>query len=189
MTDKEIVDGLIARDNDITRYFLEKYNPLFSKLVLLVFERTVDKNECINELYLYLMENDAEKLRSFQGASTLGTWIKKVAIRFFVRMKQCHKIVEDKTTNASDDKKIEQPAKGMETEIMAKMDVDNLFSLMQNKRYEMVVKHLVIDDAEPVELAKEMGIKVSNLYNIKKRALEQMAEVMIKERRCYELAR
>ena len=49
MTDKEIIDGLIARDNDITRYFLEKYNPLFSKLVFLVFDRSVDKNECINE--------------------------------------------------------------------------------------------------------------------------------------------
>ena len=106
MTDKEIVDGLIARDNDITRYFLEKYNPLFSKLVLLVFERSVDKNECINELYLYLMENDAEKLRSFQGASTLGTWIKKVAVRFFVRLKQGSKIVEDKTNNPPDNKKI-----------------------------------------------------------------------------------
>lgn len=186
MTDKEIIDGLIARDNDITRYFLEKYNPLFSKLVFLVFDRSVDKNECINELYLYLMENDAEKLRSFQGASTLGTWIKKVAIRFFVSLKRRNKIVEDKTNN---DKKIEQPAKGMETEIMAKMDVDNLFSLMQNKRYEMVVKHLVIADKEPEELAKEMGVKVSNLYNIKKRALDQMAEIIIKERRCYELAR
>lgn len=189
MTDKEIIDGLIARDNDITRYFLEKYNPLFSKLVFLVFDRSVDKNECINELYLYLMENDAEKLRSFQGASTFGTWIKKVAIRFFVSLKRRNKIVEDKTNETDNDKKIEQPVKGMETEIMAKMDVDNLFSLMQNKRYEMVVKHLVIADKEPEELAKEMGVKVSNLYNIKKRALDQMAEIIIKERRCYELAR
>ena len=84
MTDQEIVDGLINRDEKITDWFFNiKYRPLFINVIKLIFDYQVDYDECISELYYHLMKNDAAVLRHFEGRSTIGTWIKIVAFRFF----------------------------------------------------------------------------------------------------------
>ena len=77
MTDREMVAGLIGRDDRITALFLEKYRPLFLCTIAVVFDRRVDADECVDELYLYLMRDDAAKLRSFEGRSTFGCWLKR----------------------------------------------------------------------------------------------------------------
>lgn len=72
MTDKEILQGLIARDNQVTEdFFFVKCHPLFCSIIKNVFDYEVDYNEMVNELYLYLMENDAIKLRNFQFRSSV----------------------------------------------------------------------------------------------------------------------
>lgn len=61
MTDKEIIQGLIARDNRVTdEFFFQKCRPLFCKIISLVFNYEVDYDEFVNELYVYLMEDDAQ---------------------------------------------------------------------------------------------------------------------------------
>ena len=101
MTDQEIVDGLINRDEKITDWFFNiKYRPLFINVIKLIFDYQVDYDECISELYYHLMKNDAAVLRNFEGRSTIGTWIKIVAIRFFREQKKraqaCAKEWEEK---------------------------------------------------------------------------------------------
>ena len=60
MTDQEIVDGLINRDEKITDWFFNiKYRPLFINVIKLIFDYQVDYDECISELYYHLMKNDA----------------------------------------------------------------------------------------------------------------------------------
>ena len=71
MTDQEIVDGLINRDEKITDWFFNiKYRPLFINVIKLIFDYQVDYDECISELYYHLMKNDAAVLRHFEGRST-----------------------------------------------------------------------------------------------------------------------
>ena len=56
MTDQEIVDGLINRDEKITDWFFNiKYRPLFINVIKLIFDYQVDYDECISELYYHLM--------------------------------------------------------------------------------------------------------------------------------------
>lgn len=63
MTDQEIVDGLINRDEKITDWFFNiKYRPLFINVIKLIFDYQVDYDECISELYYHLMKNDAAVL-------------------------------------------------------------------------------------------------------------------------------
>lgn len=63
MTDQEIVKGLIERDADVTRdFFFVKCKPLFCSIMNIVFDYEVEYDEMVNELYLYLMEDDAIKL-------------------------------------------------------------------------------------------------------------------------------
>ena len=52
MTDQEIIHGLIARDNRVTRdFFFVKYRPLFCSIIQKVFDYEVYYDEFVNELY------------------------------------------------------------------------------------------------------------------------------------------
>ena len=66
------------------------------------------------------------------------------------------------------------------------MDIERLFQLMPNKRYVYVINRLVLQEAEPCEVAQELGTNVENLYNIKKRAISALTEIALKEVEKYE---
>ena len=53
--------------------------------------------------------------------------------------------------------------------------------MMPTKRYEHVIRRLVIEDREPAEVAKEMEITTDNLYNIKRRAMAQLTRLALKD--------
>lgn len=186
--EKKIIEGLINRDNDITGWFLKKYRPLFMNAINVVFDYQVDKDECINELYYYLLKNEAEKLRLFQGRSTLGCWLKCVVLRFFLDLKKSKRVIED----ISNDPSFETEGNDGEGEtidtlsaIEAKEDLERLFDLMGNERYVMVIRSLVLEDRDPKQIAKFMNITTANLYNIKKRALAALAKVAINDKKRY----
>ena len=85
MTDQEIIQGLIARDNRVTEeFFFDRCRPLFCSIMKKVFDYEVEYDELMNELYVYLMENDAIKLRNFEYRSSVYQWLKVLAIRFFI---------------------------------------------------------------------------------------------------------
>ena len=66
------------------------------------------------------------------------------------------------------------------------MDIERLFSLMPNRRYVYVLRRLVLQEAEPQEVARELQTNVDNLYNIKKRAMAALTEIALKEVEKYE---
>ena len=81
MTDREIIEGLIARDERVTgEFFFGQCRPLLCSIIALVFNGRVDYDELVNELYLYLMENDAARLRGFEFRSSVYQWLKVLAI-------------------------------------------------------------------------------------------------------------
>lgn len=85
MTDQQIIEALIARDEQVTeQFFFGNCRPLFLSIIGYVFSYEVDYDEFVNEFYLHLMENDAYRLRQFQGRSTVYQWMKVVATRFFI---------------------------------------------------------------------------------------------------------
>lgn len=86
MTDKEIINGLIVKDNQITtEFFFVKCRPLFYSIIRHVFSYDVDYDEFVNELYQYLMDNNAAKLHGFQYRCSLMQWLKVLAIHYFVK--------------------------------------------------------------------------------------------------------
>lgn len=62
---------------------------------------------------------------------------------------------------------------------VAQLDINYYLQAMPNERYKHVVYSLFIKDMEPEELASEMNTPVSNIYNIKKRALDQLRDLAI----------
>lgn len=182
MTDQEIIQGLIARDNRVTEeFFFDRCRPLFCSIMNKVFDYEVEYDEMVNELYVYLMENDAVKLRNFEYRSSVYQWLKVLAIRFFLH----------KRGRMIDNASVETPYDGhqqmadTEKDMTAECDLEGLFDSMHNKRYVYVVRRLILEDWEPEELAKDMNITTANLYNIKRRAMIQLTLAALNDIKVY----
>ena len=178
MTDKEIIEGLIARDNRVTEeFFFVKCRPLFCSIIQKVFDYEVDYDEFVNELYVCLMANDASKLRNFGYRSTVYQWLKVLAIRFFINKRG--RMIDDTTQENPYDGRSQ--AADTEKDMTAEGDLERLFIKMPNKRYVYVIRRLVLEDWEPEQLAQEMNVTTANLYNIKRRAMAQLTKVALKD--------
>ena len=184
MSEQQIIEALIARNERITQqFFFKDCRPLFLSVIRYVFSYDVDYNEFVNEFYLHLMENDAYRLKQFQGRSTIYQWMKIIAIRYFIAKRNSMIDMEPKETLISN--AIQKESIESSNNISAKIDLENLFRLMQNKRYVYVIKRLVLDEAEPKTVADELRTNVDNLYNIKKRAITTLTEIALKEMEKY----
>ena len=180
MTDQQITQGLIERDNAITQeFFFERCRPLFYSIIKKVFSYEVDYDEFVNELYVYLMENEAARLKQFEGRSSLYRWIKVTATRFFIKKRDL--LIEDisQETPIEEETIVERPATA------SLLDVQRLLDAMPNKRYAAVIQKLMIEEYTPEELAAEMHITTDNLYNIKRRAMMQLMQVALNDIRYY----
>ena len=181
MTDREIIQGLIDHDERMTQdFFFKKCRPLFTTIIQYVFDYDVEYDEFVNELYLYLMDNDAQKLRSFGFRSSVFQWLKTTAIRFFIKKR--NRLIDN---NSHELPSYDHPADGS-SDKDAEDDLERLFSLMPNKRYVMVIRRLILDDVKPEILAKEMGTNTANLYNIRRRAMAQLARVCLMDIHYYD---
>ena len=185
MTDQQIIEALIARDAQVTKqFFFENCRPLFSSIMRYVFSYEVDYDEFVNEFYLHLMENNAYRLRQFQGRSTIYQWTKVIAIRYFIAKRDS--MIENESKDALLDSVVQNETVDGEKKMTAKMDIEHLFSLMPNRRYVYVIRRLVLQEAEPKVVAQELRTNVDNLYNIKKRAIAALTEIALKEVEKYE---
>ena len=180
MTDRQIIEALIARDEQITRlFFFGRCKPLFLSIMRYVFSYDVDYDEFVNEFYLYLMENDAYRLRQFQGRSSIYQWLKVIAIRYFVAKRDNMIDMESKDSLLESAAQRECAAEA--TKIAMKLDIEYLFSQMSNQRYVYVIRRLVLQEADPKQVAHEIGCSIENLYNIKKRAMAALTAVALNE--------
>ena len=178
MTDQEIIKGLINRDNHVTEeFFFVKCRPLFISVMNLVFDYEVEYDEMVNELYVYLMEDDAAKLRNFQFRSSVYQWLKILAIRFFIKKR--YRVIEDSTKEPPYDGQSQIAA--LLSDNTAVYDIERLFEAMPNKRYVHVIRRLILEDYEPEKLAQEMNITTANLYNIKRRSMAQLIRTALND--------
>lgn len=180
MTDQEVISALIDRDEKVTKQFLfGNCRPLFVSIIRNIFSYEVDYDEFVNEFYLYLMENDAHRLRQFEGRSSVYQWLKVVAIRYFLAKRD--KLIDKNSEESLIDRVAQTETVDSEDRVAAKVDIANLLKNMPNRRYEYVIRRLILQDAEPQKVAKELCINVDNLYNIKKRAVAVLTEMALKE--------
>ena len=185
MTDQQIIQALIARDERVTQqFFFGDCRSLFSSIIRHVFSYEVDYDEFVNEFYLYLMEDEAYRLKQFQGRSTIYQWLKVVAIRYFMAKRDGMIDMEPKDTLSGS--VVQDEAVDEEGVVTAKMDVERLLALIPNKRYVYVIRRLVLQETEPKTVAEELDTNVDNLYNIKNRAMAALAQVALKDIEKYE---
>ena len=182
MTDQEIVKGLIERDGYVTEeFFFVKCKPLFCSIMNIVFDYEVEYDELVNELYLYLMEDDAIKLRNFKYRSSVYQWLKILATRFFIKKRA--RMIDNASGESPYDK--QEHVAAPESDVAVEFDMERLFEAMPTKRYVYVIRRLILEDCEPEELAREMNITTANLYNIKRRSMAQLTRIALNDIRKY----
>lgn len=176
MTDEEIVQGVLARNNRITgEFFFVKLRPLLASVVGRVYNGAADIDEKIGEFYEFLMENDGERLRKFEFRSSLFTWIKVVSLRFFIRKRNEVLDLENAVSLYNCKEDVAGTA-DLEPQTDSE-DVERLLGMLGNQRYADAIRALVLRDEEPQEYAESIGVSVENIYNIKKRAIAALARI------------
>ena len=185
MSDQQIIEALIARDERVTQqFFFGSCRPLFLSIIRYVFSYEVDYDEFVNEFYLHLMENDAYRLRQFQGRSTIYQWMKVIAIRYFITKR--NSMIDNESQDALLYSVVQNETVDGEKKTTARIDIEHLLSLMPNRRYVYVIRRLVLQETDPKVVALELRTNVDNLYNIKKRAIASLAEIALKDVEKYE---
>jgi RNA polymerase sigma factor (sigma-70 family) len=171
----DLVKALIEKDDVVTqRFFYQNCRPLFYKLIGDIFSTHVDYDELVNELYVHLMEDNARRLRSFNGDSSIYQWMKKVAYNFFLDLKLHRRVIENESIDSLYEKRDELVDS---SEQEAQMDVATLIDQIENVRYRMVLQKVVIEGMDYDELSEITGLKKTNLYNIKKRAMAELERI------------
>lgn len=175
LSDKEIVEGILHGDkNIITQFFCNDCKSLFYYIHSTICNFRIDPNEIANTILLYLSEKDWRKLRQFDFRSKLITWLSVVAIRYYKKiMSGMIDMASIDTLYSCQDTQGESPE-----ELETRMDIAEGLRNMPNQRYRMVIQALDLQEKSPEELAKEMNITTANLYNIHRRALQQLKAVM-----------
>ena len=178
-SDRELVEGMIANNETIIRYFFfEKCTSMFHYINHHVYDRQAEINELINELYLYLQADDWHKIKQFDHHQAhLMTWITTIAIRFFQKKKAA--MPENESI---DDLLHEQKEECSEDWIHQNLEAENLLNRLPNKKYRFVLQKLILEDVEPRILADILRTNVDNLYNIKQRAIKKLAQIVGKEK-------
>lgn len=186
MTDEEIVEALIAHDEQMTeQFFFTNCRPLILSVIVRVFDtQNVDYDEIISELYILLMENDAKRLRQFHFQSSLYQWLKVTAIRHCLRLKNAGRVIEDVSHEPLDSSAQCEPA--CMTPQQDEMDVEKLLSQMRNQRYAQVIRLTMLEGRSNEEVAQQLGVRVENLYNIKRRAIQALADLALNDKKLYE---
>lgn len=189
--ERRIIDGLLAKDNKITKlFFFTKCRPMFHNMIHNIFRDNADYNELVNDLYLHLMEKDGRRLRSFgqndnavdnsqNNAYALIKWLKTTAWRYFVSIAEKEQSVAErrKFVINEDGEKIDVEIEDTgNKDPSIDIDFNVFFNMIKLERDREVLKKYFIEDLGPDVISEKLGISKENLYNIKKRALTRLQQ-------------
>lgn len=175
-SDKEIVEGILAGNHQITSYFIcNECKELFYYIYSQIAEYRYEPTEIANDILLYLSEKNWQKLRTFDFRSKLITWLTVVAVRYYRKKKPGVIDTQSVDTLIHKTDYCETHIESLESY----MDIHNGLSRMPNSKYRMVIQQLDLNEVTYEELAKDMNINTANLYNIHRRALQQLKVVML----------
>ena len=178
LDDRELVRLLLENDQDAIEYvFFLRCDGMFAHIVHSVFQSNSKKEELVTDFYLFLSQNDWERLRQFEFKASLNTWLTVVAVRFF-KKKQISQtklvvidpqLIVETQKNEADDYDIIREMSRLELY----QAIDRLSK--PRERYALLAD-LAGKRAE--DIAKEMDCTVAAVYNLTKKARLELKSIM-----------
>lgn len=154
----------------IVGFFYGELRGMLETIRYKVFNGRVEYDEMVSELYLFLARDDWRRLRTFDARNgcSLKTWLSTVAWRFFLGHRRWFSTLpgeEPEVCSCCSSK-----------EMADRVDVRMALEAMPNRRYSEAVNLLVLRGYEAKEVAALWHTNVSNVYNIRHRAIDQFRE-------------
>ena len=175
ISDAEYIAGLKRSDNHIAEsFFYGLCSYTLNDIKFSLMQNVIEYDELVNELYIYLSKDDWHKLDTFASLNgcTLRSWVVRISWRFF--MNQRERLLGILTLS-TDDVQIGDTIDELDVDVA--MDVESTFSRMSNERYVQVLKWMLVEGYSADEVAVRLDTSVSNVYNIKHRAIVQFVDV------------
>lgn len=173
--DAQLVAELLAGNEGALHYvFYDHFNPLLKmNAYKAAGTKQVEYDDLVQELYLYLSDNDWEKLRKYNPERPFINWFSVVSYRFFKDF-SCSMIDLSNQIPISNmnDHQTAFMSNGTIGTIM--MDIKRAISKLKPPRDSEILEALLLRDEEPETVAKRHNITVDNLYNIKRRAIAKL---------------
>ena len=173
--DAQLVAELLAGNEGALHYvFYDHFNPLLKmNAYKAAGTKQVEYDDLVQELYLYLSNNDWEKLRKYNPERPFINWFSVVSYRFFKDF-SCSMIDLSNQIPISNmnDHQTAFMSNGTIGTIM--MDIKQAISKLKPPRDSEILEALLLRDEEPETVAKRHNVTVDNLYNIKRRAIAKL---------------
>lgn len=173
-----LAKGLKSEDPNIQqtcvqRLFYKEVKSLINTIRFDLFKGSMEYDEIVNELYIFLSANDWHALNSYRGEARLRTWLSCVAWRYFIRiyLKKEREISIDEVTSGRNE------CVDTATDVEMRMDVEAVLADMPNRRYAQVISLHIIDGLGAEEAAAELETSTANFYNLKLRAIRQFLSI------------
>ncbi len=178
MTDSELIQLMISNDKTVIEFvFFEKCKFLFNYIIKEIFSNQIEKDELINELYLFLRQDNWQKVRNFQGRSKFTTWLSVIAVRFFLK-KKASLTESDTFYPIIPELAATYPCRNTYEEMISKMDLINAIHRLKSPRDRFVIFSMEIEGYGTDEVASQLNITKANLYNIRKRAFKRLSKLL-----------
>lgn len=177
LADDDYINGLKTGDPDITHgFFYDLCRYPLTDITRSLMGGTLDYDDVVNELYIYLSAENWRKLDTFRSANgcRLSSWVSVVAWRFFMQARQrlLHQASADMTEIEP-----QVPSTSSDIDIEISIDVENTFAAMPNKRYVRLLRLMLIEGYDSAETAQRLETTVDNIYNLKRRAIQQFIAI------------
>lgn len=178
--DVEIIVGLKSSDSAIrdfyvNRLFYKELKPLLCTIQYSLFKGTVDYDELVNDLYIHLSRNNWSALDSYRGdnQARLSSWVSRVAWHYFMNSyRRLSRVLPDEDGVLESMKPY-----AVVSDDDIRMDIEEVLKLMPNRRYAEVLKLNLYYGYPAEDIAVLMNTTVSNVYNIKHRAVMQFISI------------
>ncbi|MEG0900434.1 MAG: sigma-70 family RNA polymerase sigma factor [Oscillospiraceae bacterium] len=154
---------------------------MFDYIIREVFCGAAQRDELINELFLFLSRDNWRRVRQFRAESRFTTWLSVVAVRFFLAKR--NELIDSDRNNSINERGINNiPCRCEYDDFVAKIDLYNLIGRLPNPRDRYVLLVLEIYGHSIEAVAAELGVTVDNLYNIRRRAKERLSNIVKSEK-------
>ena len=178
--DAEIILGIKSSDPAISEFYVKRLfyielKALLTTIQYSLYKGTIEYDELVNELYIHLSRNNWEALDSYRGdnKARLSTWLSRVAWRFFMNSYRKYSRMTSDEGSALDCVKFAE----ILSDVDIRMDIEKVMKMMPNRRYAEVLKLNLYYGYSAEDIAVILDTTVSNVYNIKHRAVMQFISI------------
>lgn len=176
-SDRELVNAVTGGNQEAIVYmFYTKYSATFQYHIYRLFNNKVDVSDLVDEFFLFLLEDNWKRLRSFDPSkASLNTWISTVSFRFFRDYKRS-KIDLNGLITISDRWETFRGDWMESMDAGITMDVKSAIGEIMSDRDRKVAERLFIEDKEYEAVAEEFGLSVDYVYTVKNRIVKQLRD-------------